>query len=141
MVKFELVKNGTKYTFSEELTEEQLQVEDLTQLQSYVSQEPYVFVEVEIVDTATRLINDKQFGQNIIDQFLLILKNLSLSVSTSLTLMQKFSAIQTLLSLGAIKEANILLRTVEVDEIFTLEVRTSLIAQMTDYLNSYNTEN
>ncbi len=141
MVKFELVKNGTKYTFSEELTEEQLQVEDLTQLQSYVSQEPYVFVEVEIVDTATRLINDKQFGQNIIDQFLLILKNLSLSVSTSLTLMQKFSAVQTLLSLGAIKEANILLRTVEVDEIFTLEVRTSLIAQMTDYLNSYNTEN
>lgn len=86
-----------------------------------------------------RLPFDIDFGYQIINEFL---KDNRLhgyiSIQDSIALLNKFSDIEKLCRLGAIKDVQVLMQGVVVDTIFTQERKDKYLLMINNYLNSYN---
>ena len=86
-----------------------------------------------------RLPFDIDFGHQIINQFLLDNRlHGYISIQDSINLLNKFSDIEKLSRLGAIKDVKILMQNVIVDDIFTQARKDKYIQMISDYLGLYN---
>jgi hypothetical protein len=85
-----------------------------------------------------RLPFDIDFGHQIINEFLLDNRlHGYISIQDSINLLNKFSDIEKLSRLGAIKDVKILMQNVIVDDIFTQARKDKYLAMITEYLNYY----
>jgi hypothetical protein len=85
-----------------------------------------------------RLPFDIDFGHQIINEFLLDNRlHGYISIQDSINLLNKFSDIEKLSRLGAIKDVEILMQNVIVDDIFTQARKDKYLAMITEYLNYY----
>lgn len=86
-----------------------------------------------------RLPFDIDFGYQIINEFLVDNRLYGyISIQDSITLLNKFSDIEKLCRLGAIKDVQVLMENVVVDNIFTQVRKDKYLLMINNYLNSYN---
>jgi hypothetical protein len=87
----------------------------------------------------TRLPFDIDFGLQIINEFLKDNRLYGyISIQDSINLLNKFSDIEKLCRLGAIKDVEVLMQGIVVDNIFTQERKDKYLLMITNYLSSYN---
>lgn len=87
---------------------------------------------------AELLAMDKQFGQELIDKFLLEQREIGgesyLDTQTNLAVMQKFQVVMTLAQTSAITSIRDILPSIEIDSIFTQERKNNYIEMVANYL-------
>lgn len=82
----------------------------------------------------SQVIADRNFGQQILNDYLVQNKLIQLSTNQSLQQLQKFGAAKQLLEAGAISSVLAVISGIAVDEIFTQERKDFFIDKITDYL-------
>lgn len=88
--------------------------------------------------TEAKLENDKQFGQYLIDKFLIENRNFTPTINEneSLYLLNKFSNIEKLARFGDIKSVNALMQNIDVDmRLFTQERKDEYLQIINSHLN------
>ena len=85
-------------------------------------------------DPLLEVIADRQFGQQLLNQFLAENKTMNLTTNQSLGLLAKLGTVKALLEAGALTAAKEVLNSVETDAIFTAERKANFLAKLTDYL-------
>lgn len=91
---------------------------------------------IKVIDYNSLLKESLQFGQQLIDTFLLDNWTSPISINTeqSVSLLNKFETIIKLCNLGDIKNVKVLLENTETDEIFTKERKEKYLEQIKIYL-------
>ena len=86
-----------------------------------------------------RLPFDIDFGHQVINEFLKDNRlHGQISIQESINLLNKFSDIEKLCRLGAIKDVQVLMENVVVDNIFTQVRKDKYLLMINNYLSSYN---
>jgi len=86
-----------------------------------------------------RLPFDIDFGNELINLFLLDNRQYGyISVEDSIALLSKFSDIEKLCKLGAIRDVQLLMQNITVDLIFTQERKDKYMSMINEYLAYYN---
>ena len=86
-----------------------------------------------------RLPFDIDFGNELINLFLLDNRQYGyISVEDSIALLSKFSDIEKLCKLGAIRDVQLLMQSITVDLIFTQERKDKYMSMINEYLAYYN---
>lgn len=86
-----------------------------------------------------RLPFDIDFGHQVINEFLKDNRlHGQISIQESINLLNKFSDIEKLCRLGAIKDVQVLMESIVVDNIFTQVRKDKYLLMINNYLNSYN---
>ena len=85
-------------------------------------------------DPLLEVIADRQFGQQLLNEFLAENKTMNLTTNQSLGLLAKLGTVKALLEAGALTAAKEVLNSVETDAIFTAERKANFLAKLTDYL-------
>lgn len=95
--------------------------------------------QIHVLTLEQRLPLDIQFGNQLINQFLLDNREIGyISIQDSITLLNKFNDIEKLSRLGAIKDVLLLMQNVVTDNIFTQVRKDKYLQMINNYLNSYN---
>lgn len=83
-----------------------------------------------------RVIMDRHFGQEILNEFLALNKALPLTPEQDLAQLEMFAPIKAMLEVGGIRTAKVLLEEALTDEFFTQQVKDHFLSKMTNYLAS-----
>jgi hypothetical protein len=94
--------------------------------------------QIPILTPAQRLVFDIDFGTQLINTFLEDNRIFGyISIQDSIILLNKFNDIEKLCRLGAIRDVEVLMQNVIIDNIFTQERKDKYLQMIVDYLNSF----
>lgn len=91
---------------------------------------------VEPLSNRDRVIMDRHFGQEILNEFLTMNKALPLTPEQDLAQLNAFAPIKAMLEVGGIRTARTLLAQVEVGDVFTQSTKDYFVAKMDNHLAS-----
>jgi len=109
---------------------------DVLELIEFLPNEKYIRDGYYPSEFASNLSNDKNFGNKLVDTFLIDNREspIAFNPQLSISVLQKFQGVKALAEVGDIKNVMLMLNYIEVDELFTQERKDKYILMCQNHL-------